>query len=85
MVQTNGNFEPFSRDKLFMSVYEACKHRTNPINDAAELTNTIIVTSLIGKTSGLIERRELAAMCIDTLKRFDSYAATAYEAFHVTN
>jgi len=40
--QPAGNIEAFLREKLFISIYESCKHRPNALEDAEALTGTVI-------------------------------------------
>lgn len=78
----NGRSEPFSREKLLISVYESLKHRKTVISDATALTDTIWsrLHPLIANAS--LQRDDVAQQTADVLKRFDKAAATAYIAFH---
>lgn len=78
----SGKLEPFSRDKLFISIYESCKHRTNPISDASALTQTIISDALSRQADGVIDREEIVLTAVSVLQRFDPSAATIYQAYH---
>ena len=74
---------PFDRDKLFISLYEACKHRRSAVQDAGELADTVIGSLLRhSQTSGLVSRAELVAAATTALRRFDSPACTHYAAYH---
>jgi len=73
--------QKFSRDRLFLSIYESCKHRPQAIEDAAALTQTII-SQLGDRTAGVFRKDEVAAICLRVLRRFDGVAATIYEAYH---
>src|SRR5664279_3068123 len=42
MVVDESVHTPFSRDKLFISIYNSCKHRKSAQADASGLTDTII-------------------------------------------
>ncbi len=76
------HLEPFQRDRLFLSVYEACRHRKTAETDARALTDTIL-TKLRGKTQDAsIDRTTLVSVSSEVLKHFDRAAATAYLAFH---
>ena len=76
---------PFDRDNLYISLYEACKHRPSAIEDATALANTIIMKLLTNSRSpvGLITRSELIATAVTALERFDRVACTHYTAYHV--
>lgn len=73
--------EPFWRPILLISIYEACKHRKAPQNDANALTDTIIAR-LLRKKSAVITRNELCKVTTEVLSRFDKAAAVQYKAFH---
>lgn len=74
---------PLSRDALFLSIYECCKHRTNPIADAAALTETVLAKSLKTVAGGAIDRDTLVAVSHEALSLFDSVAAGLYAAYHM--
>ena len=74
--------EPFRRDELYISIYEACKHRNDAAGAATALTDTIL-----GKLRLKIEGAELTRSIVisvssDVLKHFDKAAATSYIAYH---
>ncbi|HEY5668115.1 MAG TPA: hypothetical protein VIR03_03025 [Candidatus Saccharimonadales bacterium] len=73
---------PFSRDVLFVSIYESCKHRDNALDDASALTQTIIGLLLAHARHGKLDRGDLIAVATSVLERFDSTAATVYAAYH---
>ena len=74
---------PFDRDKLFLSMYEACGHRQEALRDAVALVETVIGQALRSSSQrGLITRHELIVIAYHTLKRFDSAAAVHYGAYH---
>jgi transcriptional repressor NrdR len=78
----NRQLEPFSRDKLFLSIWNSLQHRKTALTDASGLTDTVI-KKLLGEVeaatldAGTIQRTALVA-----LTRFDKAAATHYQAFH---
>ena len=76
------SIEPFSRDKLYLSVYECCKHRTKAIDDASGLTDTIVNKSIKIVSNGSIEKSRLKQIAFLTLKNFDSASAVFYNAYH---
>jgi transcriptional regulator NrdR family protein len=79
----NKHTTPFIREKLFISVYESCRHRPTALIDAIGLTTTIIAKSLEHPNSlGTITRTDLISTTYATLKKFDSVAATYYAAYH---
>ena len=72
----------FSRDKLFLTIADSCKHRSDYIEDAAALTQIIINESIKKSSGGLIDRDALVDCSAKVLSRFDKTAATIYTAFH---
>jgi transcriptional repressor NrdR len=74
--------EPFSRDKLLISIFESCKHRKSATSDATALTDTII-----GKISPyfekiIVDRSVVIQTTLEVLERFDRVSATYYRAYH---
>jgi len=80
--QPESHIVPFARDQLFLSIYEACRHRPTAISDATALTATVITRLLSNHTNGTIPRSAIVAAAVETLTNFDHAAATAYQAFH---
>ncbi len=77
-----GSLKPFSRDQLFLTIYESCKHRPTAIADAANLTQTVI-TGLVAKhADGLAHAATIANKAHAVLQRFDPLAANLYAAYH---
>lgn len=77
-----GHLEPFSRDKLFISVYKACQHRPTALTDAAGLTETIIGKLAAVTQHGAIETKQITQITQVALNRFDAVASVSYQAFH---
>lgn len=73
---------PFSRDLLFASIYESCKHRVEAIADASALTQTIVGLLLAHAPNGKLERDVIVTVTTTALERFDKVAATMYAAYH---
>jgi transcriptional regulator NrdR family protein len=74
--------KPFSRDKLFLSLYKSCQHRPNALEDASDLADTVIrkLTEMVEDSrlwAGTISQVSLVA-----LSRFDKAASVHYQAFH---
>lgn len=74
--------QPFSRDKLFLSVHDSLKHRKTAINDATGLTDTIIGKLYPLIASGSLDDREIVLVTVETLDAFEPAAATYYRAYH---
>ena len=73
---------PFSRDALFLSILESCKHRPTNLSDASYLTQVVISKLCVGKQSGLVARDEIVHAAVQALSSFDAVAATLYTAYH---
>lgn len=76
------HIEPFERDKLFISIYESCKHRPQALRDATALMVTAVGQILKANTDSVVGRDELVAIVYGILERFDVTAATVYNAYH---
>ncbi len=81
-VLDSSRYKPFSRDKLFLSLYDSLKHRKTALRDATALTDTIIAKALSRIKSPVIEKEELFLLTTGVLKRFDKVALVHYQAFH---
>ena len=76
------HIEPFSRDKLFLSLYDSAQHRKTAIRDAGALTDTVI-----NKLRPAVHDSQVAAATITrtaqvVLNRFDKAAGVRYTALH---
>ena len=78
----NTSPKPFSRDNLFVSIYLSCGHRTNPINDATALTDTIVSKLLSSIKEGCIAKTDLLTTTVSVLGNFDPIATTSYRAYY---
>jgi transcriptional regulator NrdR family protein len=81
-VHKNNGLEPFSRDTLFISVYDSLRHRKTVLDDATALTSTIISTLTPLAADAVIDRDIIVTITTTVLQRFDKPAATHYQAFH---
>ena len=83
VVDGTSHIMPFTRDILYLSIYESCRHRETAIVDATALTDTILGKLVPDKvTDGLLRRTDLVRVATDTLRRFDRAALVHYQAFH---
>jgi transcriptional repressor NrdR len=82
IVSSSGQHEAFSRDKLFVSVYESCKHQKDAQTSATMLTDTIIkqLYPLIKDASLSVDT--IHSITLQTLLRFDEAAGVHYKAYH---
>jgi transcriptional regulator NrdR family protein len=82
-VQINNlDMEPFSRDRLLLSLYKSLQHRPTAINDAGGLTDTIISELRPLSSSGLLPRQQIITTATQVLARFDTVASNLYQAYH---
>ena len=81
VVKRGSQLVPFSRDKLFLSIYNACKHRDEAILDAGALTDTTI-GGLSREKLTVFEPQHIVRLAINVLGSFDNAAAVQYHAFH---
>jgi transcriptional repressor NrdR len=70
---------PFSRAKLFASIYECLKHLPDPAQVADELTNTVTAT-LLNTKSAVLSRETIASNTTAVLSRFNKLAGDQYAA-----
>ena len=73
---------PFSRDTLFVSIYESLKHRPSAVPDATQLTDTVIALLYPKVVDGSVRRTSIVSVAGSVLERFDEAAAVHYKAFH---
>jgi len=78
----NDTLEPFSRDKLFLSLYDSCRHRETALADAAGLTDTIIKKIAAQIQGATIDKAAISEVAQVALNRFDAAASVQYRAFH---
>ncbi len=85
VVCKHGSFEPFSRDKLLLSLYKCCEHRKNPLSDAQGLTETIMnkLPGLrVDDTPRTLLHSDIARISLVALNRFDTVAGIRYLSLH---
>jgi transcriptional repressor NrdR len=73
---------PFSRDKLFLSIYESCKHRPSVLQDTTALSRTVISNVVRAANDGQVSPSTIKDEAHKVLARFDTTAATVYAAYH---
>lgn len=72
----------FLRDKLFVSIYNSCRHRPSALPDSMGLCDTVTSRLLRSADQGVIKHIMIAETVLATLLRFDKAAAVHYQAFH---
>jgi len=73
---------PFSRDTLMLSIYASLRHRSTAAQDATALTATSVATLYRNAQAAVIDRDNIVRVVSLVLVRFDSAAATYYQAYH---
>jgi transcriptional repressor NrdR len=81
-VTNKAHIEPFLRDKLLFSIYEACGHRKDANTAATALTATIISKLLPQVADASLPRQTIIITAAEVLKRFDKAASVHYTAYH---
>jgi transcriptional repressor NrdR len=78
----NGTYQPFLRDKLYLSIYKAVDHLDTPSNTASHLTNTVLRHILKTKPlSPVVPSSDIAHKVAAILKRFNAAASVRYLSF----
>jgi transcriptional regulator NrdR family protein len=74
--------QPFSRDKLLLSLHKSCGHRQTALDDATGLTDTVINKLRVHAAEGTVSKRDIAQVVQVALNRFDKVASVSYQAYH---
>lgn len=74
--------QPFSRDKLFLSLHQALGHRKTAVEDAGALCATITAKLLHGTREAVVSPADIVEATLQTLRHFDMAAAVQYQAYH---
>ena len=82
LVESNAGLHPFSRDKLFLSIYRSLQHRPKSQQDASAITQTVVNKLMNHKTTAPISARTIINTTQVALNRFDAAASVHYQAFH---
>ena len=80
--KNKAHVEPFSRDKLFLSVYDTLKHRKDALQAATALCDTILGRIATKIDNAGVDRSILIQTATEVLKRFDRPASVMYAAYH---
>jgi transcriptional regulator NrdR family protein len=78
----DASLRPFTKEKLFLSMYKSCEHRKSAVDDAAALTDTVISKIVRTGTKSVVPASQLANLVYETLKNFDSASAVQFAAYH---
>lgn len=82
IVQSGKRVQPFSRDKLFLTIHDSIKHRKTAQSDATALTDTVISRLYPLIVVGSLKKEAIVQTTTEILRRFDKTAASHYKAFH---
>lgn len=77
----NNHSEPFSRDKLFLSIKDACAHRKSALADATALTDTVL-SQVLRQNTTVLSEQQLIDITNSVITRFDKTASAVYRAKH---
>jgi transcriptional regulator NrdR family protein len=78
----DSTLKPFIREKLFLAIYQSCKHRPQATLDSASLTQTVINDLIAHGRGGRITRQHIIDSVLAVLSPYDKVAATVYSAYH---
>jgi transcriptional repressor NrdR len=81
----DGTLEPFSADKLFLSLLSSCSHRKSMIHDARALTDTVTRRTSRDLNLGFISQKHITDTCLEILDKFDKPAYTYFKAHYMAN
>lgn len=81
--KSSGKLQPFSRDKLFISIFFSLQHRKTALEDARALTDTVIGSVGIKITAPEVGLDLITDKAYSALKRFDRTAAVHYRAYYM--
>jgi transcriptional repressor NrdR len=82
VAKQKGPNQPFSEDKLFLSVHRCLTHRKDALEASRALTETIIKLVLPAAGSGALFGPDISQAAYRVLSRFDKPAAVYYKAHH---
>jgi len=77
---SSGKLAPFSRDSLFVSILSSLSHRRSPVDDAGDITATIIAKLFKNGFKSPLNTSQIRQTALITLNRFDKTAAVYYDA-----
>lgn len=80
-VQQNGHLLSFSYETLYISLYEALKHKKTAVHDAKHLTETV-VQQLAKKHVAILPTELITQTTYDILRRYNKLAAELYKTTH---
>lgn len=82
VVTWKNRVQPFSREKLLLSVYDSLRHRKTALSDATALTATIQQKLQPFVQNASLPHSAITGVVTKVLDRFDKSAAVHYRAYH---
>ncbi|MCA9332338.1 hypothetical protein KDA00_00510 [Candidatus Saccharibacteria bacterium] len=82
VLKSDGSLEPFSSDKLLISIDDSLRHRKSHISDATALTKTIIDHILGASSDAVVAASTIQDISTKILNRFDNVASVHYKAYY---
>lgn len=79
--EKDGQLTPFMRVLLLTSIYDCCRHLSQPAIIADELANTVIL-ELLSTKSAIVPKKVIISATQSVLSRFDHASGVQYQAFH---
>lgn len=78
----NGSYQPFQRDKLFLSIYKAVDHLENPAETAHHLSATILRHIIkADPLSPVVPSETITIYSAKVLKNYNAAASVRYMSF----
>jgi transcriptional repressor NrdR len=74
--------QPFSRDKLFLSIWQACGNAPDAVATASALTETMVARLTVLARDGQLDAPSIARQTAAVLKRFQPLVALRYASMH---
>ncbi len=82
VLQLTGQPTAFNRDKLFLSLYESCRHRPNALEEVGLLVDTVLKRLLPLTHEATLTPVQIAEVSAEVLRRFDHAAYVSYRAYY---
>ena len=82
IVTHKSSYEAFQRDKLFISIYESCKHLKDAQKSATMLTDTVIKQLYPLIIDASITKSLIVAHTGKVLHRYNNASGVQYMAYH---
>lgn len=83
LVNKNDVLSPFSRDNLYISIFNSLKHRNRALDEASELSTTVINKIQSDIQDAVINVSKIKEITHKCLSNFDFVASVQYKAFYI--